>query len=55
MYGRHEDFCLLRGQQTRDEPRTDEAETSTCLTRVGPKTLPPLRTVVTALEEKPHL
>ena len=42
-------FWLLRGEQTGGEPRTDEAETSTCLVRVGPETVPPLRTVATIL------
>ena len=36
------EFWLLRGEQTGGEPRTDEAETSTCLVRVGPETVPPL-------------
>ena len=32
--------------------RTDEAEISTCLARVGPKTVPPLCTVATALAHR---
>ena len=35
----------MRGEQTGGEPR----ETSTCLARVGPETVPPLCTVVTVL------
>ena len=40
-------LLLLREKQTGDKPRTDEAETSTFLARVGPETVPSLRTVAT--------
>ena len=43
------EFWLLRGEQTGGENRTDEAETSTCLARVRPETVPPLHTVATGL------